>query len=80
MEKMAYTVAEFCFAYGISRGRLHELQQVGLAPKIYYVASKPYVSKRAAEEWQERMENGDGRDFERPPAKHTGRQGRVKDA
>lgn len=78
MEKMAFTVTEFCKAYGVSRGRFHELQQVGLAPKVYYIASKPYVSRKAADEWMVRMENGEGATFERAPAKTPGVPGRSR--
>lgn len=78
MEKQAFTISEFCRAYGVSRGRLHELEQAGLAPQIYRIASKPYVSVSAAEEWQRRMETGVAENFKRLPAKNPGHPGRVR--
>lgn len=70
MEKQAFTLGEFCNAYKVSRGRLHELEQAGLAPQIYRIASKPYVSVSAAEEWQRRMETGVAENFRPLPAKN----------
>ena len=80
MEKKAFTIAEFCVAYKVSRGRLHELEQVGLAPKIYRIASKPYVSMIAAQEWQARMESGAAEGFKPLPAKNPGHPGRPRPA
>jgi hypothetical protein len=80
MERQALTVAEFCLVYKISRGRFHELEQAGLAPKIYRIASRPYVSLTAAQEWQQLMESGAAENFKPLPAKHPGQRGRVKAA
>ena len=77
MEKQVFTIPEFCKAYAISRGRLHELQQAGLGPDIYRIASKPYVSLTAAQAWQRRMEQGAATDFRPLPAKMPGRRGRA---
>jgi hypothetical protein len=76
MEKSAFTLPEFCKAYGVSRGRLHELAQAGLGPRIYHIASKPYVSVEAAQEWQRKMESGAAAGFKPMPAKTPGRPGR----
>lgn len=76
MEKQAFTLAEFCVAYKISRGRLHELERAGLAPKTYRIASKPYVSMSAAHEWQRLMESGAADGFRPLPAKNPGHPGR----
>lgn len=78
MEKQAFTIAEFCEAYKVSRGRLHELEQAGLAPKTYRIASKPYVSLSAALEWQKRMESGAAENFKPLPAKNPGHPGRTR--
>ena len=78
MDKQAFTISEFCIAYKVSRGRLFELEQAGLAPKIYRVASKPYISLSAAQEWQQRMEAGAAENFKPLPAKNPGQRGRVK--
>lgn len=76
--KQAFTIAEFCEAYKVSRGRLHELEQAGLAPKTYRIASKPYVSLSAAQEWQARMESGAAENFKPLPAKNPGHPGRPR--
>ena len=78
MEKQAFTITEFCAAYKVSRGRLHELEQAGLAPKTYRIASKPYVSLSAAQEWQARMEAGAAENFKPLPAKNPGHPGRTR--
>lgn len=80
MDKQAFTIAEFCDAYKISRGRFHELDQAGLAPKTYRIASRPYISLAAAQEWQQRMETGAAEGFRPLPAKNPGRRGRRREA
>lgn len=80
MDKQAFTIPEFCQAFKISRGRFHELQQAGLAPSIYRIASKPYISLAAAQEWQRRMEQGAAENFRPLPVKHPGRRGRIGSA
>lgn len=75
MNKQAFTIAEFCEAYKISRGRFHELEKAGLGPKTYRIASRPYVSLSAAQEWQRRMEDGAAESFKPLPAKTPGRRG-----
>lgn len=76
MDRQAFTLTEFCRIYKVSRGRLYELQQAGLGPRIYHIASKPYVSVEAAQEWQRRMEQGAAADFRPLPARNPGRPGR----
>ena len=76
MDKQAFTIGEFGEAYKVSRGRLHELDQAGLGPKTYRIASRPYVSLSAAQEWQQRMESGAAENFKPLPAKNPGRRGR----
>jgi len=78
MDNQAFTIAEFCAAYKVSRGRLHELEQAGLGPKIYRIASRPYVSLTAAQEWQQRMESGAAENFKPLPAKNPGHRGRAR--
>ncbi|MHB0918877.1 MAG: hypothetical protein ACYC1G_13995 [Thiobacillus sp.] len=80
MNKLAFTITEFCEAFKISRGRLHELDRAGLGPKTYRIASRPYVSLGAAQEWQQRMESGAAENFKPLPAKNPGRPGRVQSA
>lgn len=77
MDKPAFTLPEFCEAFGVSRGRLHELDRAGLGPRIYKIASKPYVSAAAAQEWQRKMEQGAAENFRPLPAKNPGRRGRA---
>lgn len=80
MDRQAFTLAEFCAAYHVSRGRLHELEQAGLGPKTYRIASRPYISADAAREWQQRMETGAGEGFRPLPVKNPGQRGRAKAA
>lgn len=77
MDKQAFTIAEFCESFKISRGRLHELDRAGLGPKTYRIASRPYISLSAAQEWQQRMEAGAAENFKPLPAKNPGRRGRA---
>ncbi len=77
MEKLAFTVPEWCKARCISRGRYHELEQAGLAPRTYAVASKKYISREADAEWQQRMEAGAAENFRPLPAKNPGKPGRA---
>ncbi|WP_018077189.1 hypothetical protein [Thiobacillus denitrificans] len=79
-EKLAFTIAEFCTMFHVSRGRLHELERAGLGPKTYRIASRPYISLAAAKEWQQRMEAGAAENFKPLPAKNPGRRGRVNSA
>lgn len=80
MNNLAFTIPEFCAAFKISRGRLHELEQAGLGPKTYSIASRRYVSLPAAHEWQQRMMSGAGANFKPLPAKTPGRRGRTRGA
>ncbi len=77
MEKQAFTLAEFCRTYKVSRGRLYELEQAELGPKTYRIASRRYVSLSAAQEWQQRMESGASENFKPLPAKNPGCRGRA---
>lgn len=79
-EKLAFTIAEFCTMFHVSRGRLHELERAGLGPKVYRIASRPYISLDAAKEWQQRMESGAAENFKPLPAQNPGRRGRVSSA
>lgn len=78
MEKLAYTIPDWCKARCISRARFHELEQAGLAPRTYAVASKRYISHQADDEWQQRMEAGAAENFRPLPAKNPGIRGRQK--
>lgn len=77
MTKLAFTVPEWCEARCISRGRYHELEVAGLAPRTYAVASKKYISQQADAEWQQRMEAGAAENFRPLPAKNPGKRGRT---
>lgn len=80
MEKLAFIITEWCKLRGISRGRFHELEQAGLAPRTYSVASKKYISREADSEWQRRMESGAAENFKPLPAKNPGKPGRPSRA
>ena len=53
----AYTVETFCLVHSLSRGAFYKLKKSGKAPKLYYVGTKPYISREAAKEWQNKMQS-----------------------
>lgn len=51
----AYTIPQWCAAYHISRGHYYALKEQGLAPKELRLGRRVIITRRAAEEWEERM-------------------------
>lgn len=51
MEKQAYTVKEFCAAFGIGKTVLYELWQEGNGPKKFKVKKRILISRSAAKQW-----------------------------
>lgn len=51
----AYTIPRFCAAYHISRGHYYTLKEQGLAPKELRLGRRVIITRRAAEEWEDRM-------------------------
>jgi len=51
----SYTIPQFCDAYHISRGHYYALKEQGLAPKELRLGRRVIITRRAAEEWEDRM-------------------------
>jgi hypothetical protein len=52
----AYTVAEFCQAYRISRSKLYQLWDVGIGPRVLKIGAKILITIDAARDWQRERE------------------------
>ncbi|MBN9133929.1 MAG: hypothetical protein J0H48_11290 [Nitrosospira multiformis] len=51
----AYTIPQFCAAYHFSRVHYYTLKEKGLAPKEIRLGRRVIITRRAAEEWEDRM-------------------------
>lgn len=51
----AYTIPHFCTAYFISRAHYYALKEKGLTPQEIRLGRRIIITRRAAEEWEERM-------------------------
>lgn len=49
--RRAFTIEEFCKAYGISRAFYYKLLRIGQGPRIAKIGSKTLISDEAAAEW-----------------------------
>jgi predicted DNA-binding transcriptional regulator AlpA len=56
MDKLFYSVAEFCQVVGISRSSFYRLAAADRAPPITQVAGRSLIRVEAAEEWAEEQE------------------------
>jgi hypothetical protein len=56
IQRQAYSIAEFCAAFGIARSTLYRLLQVGEGPTVYHVGRRTLISVQAADDWRRRME------------------------
>jgi predicted DNA-binding transcriptional regulator AlpA len=56
MDKLAYSVDEFCHSHNLCRASFYNLLKRGTGPKVMKVGGRTLVSKEAAEEWRRRME------------------------
>jgi predicted DNA-binding transcriptional regulator AlpA len=56
MEKLAYSVVEFCQLHGISRSAFYKSLNAGLAPKLMRLGTRILISKEAAEQWRRARE------------------------
>ena len=54
----AFSILDFCKAYGISRALFYNLQKVDKAPKTFNIGRRVLISKAAAQEWLAQMEQG----------------------
>lgn len=50
-ERGAFTVAEFCNSFRVSRAKLYQLFNDGTGPRIFRVGKKVLISREAAAEW-----------------------------
>jgi predicted DNA-binding transcriptional regulator AlpA len=53
---MMFSVAEFCYQHGISRGTFYKLAKERLRPKAAKIGRRTLISTEAAAEWRARME------------------------
>ena len=53
LEQQAYTVAEFCSAYRVSKTLLYSLWGRGEGPRFFRAGTKVLISTAAAREWAE---------------------------
>ena len=67
MEKLAYSIAEFCQLHGISRAKYYLLENERKAPRIMKVGSRTLISTEAAADWRRQMEA----DAEERPSRRT---------
>src|SRR5688572_16501801 len=51
-----YTIASFCLRHQMSVAFFHKMRVMGIGPSLMKVGGRVYVSKKAAEEWREKME------------------------
>lgn len=56
MRNPAYTLAEFCQAFRISRTFLYELNKKGQGPRLMRVGRRCLISAEAAADWSKQME------------------------
>ena len=52
----AYTVAEFCEAFRISRGHFYNLIKKGVGPPRFHVGRRTLIAVESAEDWRRGME------------------------
>ena len=56
IEPMAYSIAEFCEAHGISVDHYFKLQREGLGPRIMKAGARTLISLEAAADWRRARE------------------------
>lgn len=57
MERVCYTIPEFCEAHGgISKVFFHKMQKEGYGPRITKVGTRTLITVEAAAEWLKKME------------------------
>jgi excisionase family DNA binding protein len=53
VERLTYTVAEFCAAMRISQTTYRKLRREGHGPAEMHVGKKPLITRAAAQAWME---------------------------
>ena len=56
LPQSAYTIAEFCSAYRVSRTHLHNLMKAGKGPRIMKLGRRVLISPEAADDWRCQLE------------------------
>jgi predicted DNA-binding transcriptional regulator AlpA len=56
MDKLAYSISEFCALHGISRSAFYKARDAGQAPKLMRLGTRVLVSREAAAEWRRARE------------------------
>ncbi len=51
----SYTIPQWCAAYHISRAHYYTLKEQGLAPNELRLGRRVIITRRAAEQWEDRM-------------------------
>jgi hypothetical protein len=51
----SYTIPQWCAAYHISRAHYYVLKEQGNAPTELRLGRRVIITRRAAEEWEDRM-------------------------
>jgi predicted DNA-binding transcriptional regulator AlpA len=54
VERLAYSVDEFCLAVGISRWTYYKMKKEGTGPREMRIGDRSFISIEAAREWCER--------------------------
>lgn len=55
IETRAYSIDQFCRAYGISRATFYNLKKDGKAPAVLNVGRRPLITIPAADAWEVAM-------------------------
>jgi predicted DNA-binding transcriptional regulator AlpA len=56
LPKAAYSIAEFCQVYGISKGLYHKMKRAGEGPREIRIGSRVLISLEAAQAWNRARE------------------------
>lgn len=56
MEKLSYSIPEWCSQRGISRSGFYKIVKDGLGPQTYRVGRRRFISRDADVEWQRKLE------------------------
>jgi len=54
-ERNAYTVAQWCAAWNLSRSTFYSMQRKGVGPEMLYVGNRALVTVEADRAWAEKM-------------------------
>lgn len=56
MTQQAFSVSEFCRAYGIGRNKFYEELKAGRGPKTFRVGRRRLISRESADAWIRKLE------------------------